>query len=150
MRAPPFFGGTSPVNGNCALAQRRYGTPDPEWDFGEPVADERRVRLQPLIESGVRRFTYLYDFGDHWEHVVKVEDLQAPDSDSTPITCTGGENACPPEDVGGVPGYEELLSTLADPAHEEHESMRRWIGYPFDPAAFDLNFVNRLLAYIKP
>jgi hypothetical protein len=38
---------------------------------------------------------------------------------------------------------------LADPTHEEHENMRRWIGYPFDPAAFDLNAVNRTLAAIK-
>ena len=133
------------------IAHRRYGLPDPEWDMGgEPLTDERRVRLQPLLESGVRRLTYLYDFGDHWEHVVKVEDLLPPNPDSTPIVCLGGENACPPEDVGGVPGYAEFLAALADPTHEEHEDMRRWIGYPFDPISFDLNAVNRILAYLKP
>lgn len=133
------------------IARRRYGVPDPEWELGgEPLTDERRVRLQPLLEAGLRRFTYLYDFGDSWEHVVKVEDLLPPDPDSAPILCTAGENACPPEDVGGEPGYIEFLAALADPMHEEHENMRSWIGYPFDPAAFDLNAVNRALARIKP
>ena len=49
-----------------------------------------------------------------------------------------------------MPGHAEFLAALANPAHEEHDDMRRWIGYPFDPAAFDLNAVNRALAYIKP
>jgi hypothetical protein len=121
------------------IAQHRYGMPDPEWEFGEPVADERRVRLKPLLEEGARRFTYLYDFGDSWEHVVKVEDLLPAEPDSAPIVCIAGENGCPPEDVGGVPGYEEFLLALSDSTHEEHENMRTWIGYPFDPGAIDLN-----------
>ncbi len=66
------------------IARRRYGIPDEEWQT-EPIADERRVRLKPLIESGVRRFTYTYDFGDHWEHLVKVEDLAPPKHGSPPI-----------------------------------------------------------------
>jgi hypothetical protein len=132
------------------IARRRYGTPDHEWPEIEPVSDERRVRLQPLLEAGVRRFTYLYDFGDHWEHLVKVEDLVPPRDRLPPIVCLAGENACPPDDVGGVPGYAEFLAALADPKHEEHTSMREWIGYPFDPTAFDLVAVNRVLATIKP
>jgi hypothetical protein len=123
------------------IARRRYGIPDEEWETPEPVTDERRVRLQPLLEAGVRRFTYLYDFGDHWE---------PPRVGSAPIMCMAGESACPPEDVGGVPGYADFLAILADPQHEEHTDMRDWIGYPFDPAAFDLIAVNRILATIKP
>jgi hypothetical protein len=131
------------------IERRRYGIRNPEWDFGAPVGDERRARLQSFLDAGVRRFTYRYDFGDDWEHLVKVEDLLPPDPDSTLIACTGGENACPPEDVGGPPGYAEFLAALADPTHEEHEDMRRWIGYPFDPAAFDRNALNQLLARIR-
>jgi hypothetical protein len=74
----------------------------------------------------------------------------APDPDSSRVVCTAGENACPPEDVGGVPGYAEFLLVFADPAHEEHDNVRHWNGYPFDPAAFHLNAVNRALATIKP
>ena len=132
------------------IARRRYGIPDDEWPSTEPVADERRVRLKPLIEDGLRRFTYLYDFGDHWEHIVKVEDLVPPKAGRPLIVCLAGENACPPEDVGGYPGYAEFLEALKDAAHEEHANMLRWIGGSFDPAAFDLAEVNERLTAIKP
>lgn len=132
------------------IARRRYGIPDDEWPSTEPVSDERRVRLKPLIEDGLRRFTYLYDFGDHWEHIVKVEDLVPPKPDRPLIVCLAGENACPPEDVGGYPGYAEFLEALKDPAHEEHANMLRWIGGSFDPTAFDLAEVNERLTAIKP
>lgn len=131
------------------IARRRYGTPDDEWPSTEPVTDERRVRLKPLMEDGLRRFTYLYDFGDHWEHIVKVEDLVPPKPGRPLIVCLAGENACPPEDVGGYPGYFEFLAALKDPTHEDHSSMLRWIGGSFDPVAFDLAEVNERLTAIK-
>ena len=51
--------------------------------------------------------------------------------------CLAGANACPPEDVGGLGGYEEFLEAIGDPLHEEHDSMRRWYGGPFNPQEFD-------------
>lgn len=132
------------------IAGERYGVPDREWQAPGEVTDERRARLQPLIEAGVRRFTYVYDFGDHWQHLIKVEDLVPPHDGLQPIVCLAGANACPPEDVGGVYGYAEFLAALADPKHEEHDNLREWIGRAFNPAEFDLAEVNRALATIKP
>lgn len=132
------------------IARRRYGIPSQDWPDAEPVADERRVRLQTLIEGGVKRFVYLYDFGDGWEHVVKIEDLVAPQSDQPPILCLAGANACPPEDVGGPYGYADFLEILANPRHEEHADMMSWIGGAFDPTAFDVDTTNRVLKTIKP
>lgn len=57
-----------------------------------------------------------------------------------------GRRATPPEDVGGVSGYHELLEVLADPEHEEHQPFRTWAGHRFDPERFDLAAVNRRLA----
>ena len=131
------------------IARRRYGVPDREWPEEIPLTDERRVRLSSFIEAGVRRFTYLYDFGDSWEHVVKIEDLVAPRPSLPPVVCLAGANACPPEDVGGPPGYAEFLAILADPAHEEHADMLRWAGGSFDPTAFDPEATNALLKTIK-
>jgi len=94
-----------------------------------------------------KTFTYIYDFGDDWCHKVKVEKiipLQAP----LPLAaCLDGENACPPEDVGGPPGYEDFLQALADPAHPEHEDMSEWIDGDFDPTEFSVAEVNARLRY---
>ena len=98
------------------IAHRRYGVRnDDYWPCAESLTDERRVRLKPLIESGLRPVTYQYDFDDSWEHVTKVENLVAPKSDTLAIVCLAGANACPPDDVDGYPGYAEFLGVLADP-----------------------------------
>lgn len=63
--------------------------------------------------------------------------------------CLVGEGACPPEDVGGAPGYAEFLQAIADPEHPEHGDMRAWIGRPFDPNAFDVQEAQERLNEIK-
>lgn len=63
--------------------------------------------------------------------------------------CLGGQNACPPEDSGGVWGYAELLEVLADPDHDEHDPFTRWVGGPFDPSSFDLVGVNACLQQLR-
>jgi hypothetical protein len=131
------------------IARQRYGVPDDEWPDPEPLIDERRVRLKPLLDTGLRRFTYVYDLGDHWEHSVIVEDLVIPTPGLPPVRCLAGENACPPEDVGSAGGYADFLEILRDPTHEEHASMLKWVGGSFDPAAFSLDDVNERLADIK-
>jgi hypothetical protein len=132
------------------IARLRYGQPDPDWPSSEPIYDERKYRLETFLETGLRRFSYTYDFGDHWEHVIKVEDLVPPKPDAPQIECIGGANACPPDDVGGEPGYENFLAILGDPTHEEHAHMLRWIGGSFDSTYFDLAEVNERLLEIKP
>jgi hypothetical protein len=131
------------------VGRQRYGAPDDEWPEDEPLADERRVRLKSLIENRVRRIRYLYDFGDNWEHDIRVEDLVLPRTGAPLLVCIAGENACPPQDVGGPPGYAEFLAALADPGHEEHANMQRWIGGAFDATAFDITVLNGQLAEIK-
>ena len=63
--------------------------------------------------------------------------------------CVDGENACPPDDVGGVGGYADFLAAMADPDHEEHDDLLRWVGFVFDPTAFDLGSVNAELQRIR-
>jgi hypothetical protein len=62
------------------------------------------------------------------------------------IRCVAGEDAWPPEDVGGAPGYAEFLEVLKDPAHEGHTNMLTWAGGAFDPTVFDIIRVNQRLA----
>jgi hypothetical protein len=120
----------------------QYGEPDPDGELA--LRDELDTRLDSIATKG-SRFTYIYDFGDWWEHDVAVEDVFPAEPDERYPICVGGERACPPEDVGGAYGYGELLVAIADPAHPEHETMRSWLGRRFDPAAFSPQVATTLL-----
>lgn len=113
-----------------------YGVPDPDDDWGPPVNDESKVRLDSVVNEG-SKFDYTYDFGDWWRHKVVVEKVLPADSVTTVPACIDGRRACPPDDCGGTWGYGELLKILDDPSHPEHDERMEWIGRPFDPEAFD-------------
>lgn len=120
-----------------------YGPKEPGLDL-DHVMDEKRVTLREAL--GARKtFVYVYDYGDDWRHKVKVEKIVTLDAPISSGVCTGGENACPPEDVGGAPGYEEFLAALADPGNLQHDELKAWIGGSFDPTAFDVDEVNQRL-----
>jgi len=106
-------------------------------------------KLGALLGSTLREFEYEYDFGDSWEHRIIVEASSKPVVDWPYPLCVAGERACPPEDVGGVPGYQDFLRAIAEPNHEEHESMLVWIGGAYDPEGFDINCVNRELRRLR-
>lgn len=78
-----------------------------------------------------------YDFGDGWEHEVVLEEVTRRVPGRKYPACVEGAGACPPEDSGGVHGYEEMLKVLRDPSHEEHENTVQWVGGRYEPAAFD-------------
>ena len=117
----------------------------PEMD----MEDESTLRLADMIKSGTKCFLYEYDFGDSWEHIVLLEKILAPEPDVGYPVCIKGRRACPPEDVGGVWGYAEFLEAIKDPQHESYEMYVEWLGDDFDPAYFDLDEVNQLLALLK-
>ncbi|AZE56910.1 hypothetical protein C4K03_4772 [Pseudomonas synxantha] len=120
-----------------------YGVPDPDW--GPPLISEQRKKLINVL-YGKKTFRYVYDFGDNWELRIKVEKtLPAIIFPQLPC-CIDGANRRPPEDIGGVPGYEEFLAAPADPNHPEQEEMSEWYGDDgFDPTAFDCDWVNQWL-----
>lgn len=120
-----------------------YGEPDPEFYF--EINDESKFTLQQIAPDVGSRFTYEYDFGDSWEHTVKVEAILEPEEGMTYPVCIKGKRACPPEDVSGVWGYAEFLETISDPDSEEAEEMLDWAGDDFDPEEFDLAEINQRL-----
>lgn len=110
-----------------------------------------RYRLGDLIKQKGRTFRYLYDFGDSWEHELVLEDNRYFDPElRMGLICLDGQRACPPEDVGGAPGYFEFLNALKDPNHEEHESFTEWSGGNFDSELFDPESINwELMKYLR-
>jgi len=122
-----------------------WGLPDP--DFGDGPLDAKKARLIDVLEdAGTKTVKYLYDFGDGWEHTVKVERItDAVPGLAYPILIDAA-GRCPPEDVGGSWGYAEFLDALADPAHENHAEMKGWIGETFDPKAVDVEALSNDVA----
>jgi Plasmid pRiA4b ORF-3-like protein len=121
------------------VADRYYTTLSEDSDEDELDEDEVTV-LEALGDE--RRFFYDYDFGDDWVHELEVEELDWSSSELKFALCLEGENACPPEDVGGTSGYAHFLEAITNPEHEEHDSYLEWVGGSFDPSAFDLGVAN--------
>ena len=89
---------------------------------------QRKTRIATLLQRKGDQLLYQYDYGDGWEHVVAVESVMPPDERLHYPLCVGGARACPPEDCGGVHGYEEFLGAIATPKDSEHDCMLTWIG----------------------
>ncbi len=118
----------------------RYGDPELIDDGFEDFecVDSTVTKISKVVpQEGSRfQFIYKYDFGDGWEHEVLFEGcLRAETGGRYPI-CVEGERSCPPEDVGGIGGYDEFLEVIADPKHEQHNDFVEW-GGKFDSEMFD-------------
>ncbi len=81
--------------------------------------------------------TYVYDFGDDWRHKLTLEKVTPEKEDVTYPLCSGGKNACPPEDCGGLPGYYGYLEILSNPENEGYQEVLEWLGEDFDPEEFE-------------
>lgn len=110
-----------------------WSEPDPDGFFDGPLPASKATLQSVLEDTGTKTIHYLYDFGDGWDHVIRIERIL----DATPgmpyprlLKAVG---ACPPEDVGGPWGYAGFLEALADPKHEQHDDMLSWNGGGFDP-----------------
>ena len=113
----------------------------PEWQ-----QDPREVTLAGVLGAPKAKLTYVYDFGDYWEHTIVVEDVQPllAGAPRPPVRCLAGKRAAPPEDLGGVPGYEQLLDLLAQKAAGTRKRLpSEYAGLgKFDPEEFDLASFN--------
>ncbi len=120
------------------IGDKRYGTPDPEWDYGSATINAKNIRLGALIERGVDQFSYTYDFGDNWQHSITIETVAAADLAADYPRFIEGARRAPPEDVGGVPGFERLIEAMTKPRHPERKRLITWYGRVFDPEDIDL------------
>lgn len=124
--------------------EERFGDLQAEWD--EPdLRDEIECPMSDILRRPGDRLEYVYDFGDGWRHLVTLLAADPPGSHDERLHCLDGAGQCPPEDVGGVPGYMEFLQAVRDRAHPEHAQAVRWAGGDFDPEYFDPAEVNESL-----
>ncbi len=121
-----------------------------EFEDDPEILEERKFTLRQIAPREQDAFGYEYDFGDSWEHQITVEKILPPDAAaSTTALCLDGARACPPEDCGGVWGYDNLLKILKNRKHPEYKTMKAWLGLAFDAEAFDVRKTNLWLRKLK-
>jgi len=138
--------------GHMHVFETAYG------DFGRADRElghrsDGSVTLEQVAPEVKDKIRYTYDFGDDWVHDIVVEKVLDPDPSTACPRCIGGKRAAPPDDCGGIWGYEELVEVLADPAHPAHQERLEWLGLAdasqFAPDAFDVEAVNRRLGALR-
>lgn len=109
-----------------------------------PPDDEVAERDETGVAvKGLCRFVYLYDWGDGWEHDVEV--LAEVEADLAPAVVDGARN-CPPEDVGGFPGYEALIAAIDGKRYQDWPI--EWLAH--DPTHFDAAERTRVMVLTAP
>ncbi|MFY9314172.1 MAG: plasmid pRiA4b ORF-3 family protein [Burkholderiales bacterium] len=124
---------------------RRYEAPSADSEENDASA----IALCDLTLSEGFRFTYVYDFGDCWEHEIVVEASLPMPSENGPDwspRLLAGERAAPPEDSGGASGFMEVIAALNDPSNPRHKEIRDWVGSAYDQNKFDAWAMDHALA----
>jgi hypothetical protein len=124
-----------------------WSTPYPDADWAGDFIDARKARLGDILEDiGKKTLKYLYDFGDGWEHTIKIERLIDPEPGINYPRLIEANGHCPPEDVGGPWGYGELLEAIADPSHGRHRELKEWLADDFNPNVVDVDGLSKDVA----
>ena len=118
------------------LEKKSLGIPDDGEDFNPTFASWKAKVTDYMKVQANHKISYLYDFGDSWRHIIEFEGSHEKQPGKYP-RCLAGERACPPEDVGGVMGYENFLSIIKDTKNKERKELLAWAGGKFDAEKFD-------------
>lgn len=139
---------------DCHLHEFQVQNPSSglEERIGTPAEEDSE--LLGVVHPGWKRYIsdyfslenpkaqYMYDFGDDWQHTLTVEKILSREKGKQYPLCMKGKRACPPEDCGGVSGYEDLLKIIADPNHEDYDEWMERLEEDFDPEDFDSKSVG--------
>jgi hypothetical protein len=123
----------------------------PEYNSFEDklVNNPKNYKLKDVFFQTGEKLEYLYDFGDNWEHEVIFKGRkEAYYMEDYPLIATGAR-ACPPEDIGGIPGYRELLSAVAKKDKKKLAGFEEWLGYRYDPDKFSFSRFDKLSKMMK-
>ncbi|HTW18094.1 MAG TPA: plasmid pRiA4b ORF-3 family protein [Nocardioides sp.] len=123
-----------------------------DLDEGEEGMLEDDVRLDQLLAEKGDELCYEYDFGDGWDHRLVVEEVLAEPPSA--VRCIGGRKACPPEDCGGIGGYEQLAAwvrsgyddALLPEGFDNAAHALDWLPVDWHPDHFEVDEANAALA----
>jgi hypothetical protein len=132
------------------FGKKSYSTPSEETFGLEKNLDVETTLFSDAIGSNVKSFRYDYDFGDGWRHILTIEKVLGPEKVMGDVPqCLEGANACPPEDVGALPGFEEFKKAMQKPKSDEFKDQVEWYGSIFQAESFCPNLVNRELRHLQ-
>ncbi|RFM30902.1 plasmid pRiA4b ORF-3 family protein [Chitinophaga silvisoli] len=103
-----------------------YGLPGDDIDPEITTIDARKTKVSRIFKKEGQTYCYVYDFGDEWNHKILLEGIEAKDMNGP--YCLDGGGACPPEDVGGLSGYYEMVKILKTKNHPEKAEYIQWLG----------------------
>lgn len=119
--------------------------PPVEEDVWESIGiDYTGYTIDRLLEEENDTVQYHYDFGDGWVHTITLEKVMEGYDGELPV-CKAGAMNCPPEDIGGIWGFQEFEKAMNNPSHPEHVKYREWYGETYDPEYFDCDHINESL-----
>lgn len=84
---------------------------------------ERFVALEDIFPKH-GEVIYEYDFGDDWEHIITLEKVVK--SSTFQATYIDGNGERPPEDIGGLMGFEEYLLIMQNEQHPQYKHLKSW------------------------
>jgi hypothetical protein len=114
---------------------------DEEFDDQETLPDWN-LSITEYFSKENATCDYEYDFGDGWHHSIILEEILPREEGVVYPRCIAGARACPPEDVGGGPGYTQFLKSIAYMNAPDHDRFLEWVGGWFDPEWFDLDLIR--------
>jgi len=119
----------------------------PHEESEEDELDSGKTKIKNYFKNAGNKMIYIYDFGDDWKHQVVLENITA-DKILKP-QCIGGKGKCPPEDIGGIPGFQRFLKLSKTPKNSEFKEMMEWMSLDadavWDPNEFDLEEANEMM-----
>jgi len=128
------------------IAGALYGKPT---DMTGPLRDSRWIRLADAINRGATSFGYALGTDSAWEHEVRIEGLAGGNAENQRPVCLEGERACPPQGSGGAEGYVDRVGGRRSSRRGGSRNITGFAGQEFDPDRFDLEAVNRALAWLR-
>jgi hypothetical protein len=128
------------------VGDNQFSLVDDDGEMPPDCDDEERVLLGQVLKKKGAKLIYEYDLGDGWTHAVTLEKITLIASGEYPTPeVLAGENACPPEDSGGIDSYYDAVEQLSGAPTEDNEDLREWYGEDFDPCRFNVDEVNKQL-----
>lgn len=125
------------AKGNCIS--------DPSMVDYKDIIDSKEIRLNEIFTEEGEKIEYEYDFGDGWKHIIKLEKIVLIKLNNIYPVCIRGKRRCPPEDCGGIWGYQNLIEVMGNKKHPDYKEMKEWLGGEFDPEEFNIEEINEEL-----